>query len=166
MVEHLDDYVDMFICETMGARVEAEAAANAARRSGKPVWVAFTLQGGTGRHLLDGTTFEAAVKAAPAEAYLLNCSTPEQISAALPLLVKAAKGVPVGAYANAFHEMPVGWSGRAGDLLPGPRDDMDAQRHVDVVRDWIEMGATIVGGCCEIGPSHIAAMTRALRPTT
>ena len=28
---------------------------------------------------------------------------------------------------------------------------------------WVEMGATIVGGCCEVGPAHIRHLAERLR---
>jgi homocysteine S-methyltransferase len=27
---------------------------------------------------------------------------------------------------------------------------------------WVDAGATIVGGCCEVGPAHIAELARRL----
>ncbi|CAN5603047.1 hypothetical protein BH23CHL5_BH23CHL5_28550 [soil metagenome] len=39
----LAPHVDLFLCETMSSAVEALAAASAASRTGKPVWVSFTL---------------------------------------------------------------------------------------------------------------------------
>jgi homocysteine S-methyltransferase len=27
---------------------------------------------------------------------------------------------------------------------------------------WVDQGATIVGGCCEVGPAHIAELARRL----
>jgi homocysteine S-methyltransferase len=30
---------------------------------------------------------------------------------------------------------------------------------------WVAAGASIVGGCCETGPDHIAALARALAET-
>jgi len=91
MVDHLAGFVDHFLCETMGACFEARAASDAARTAGKPVWVSFTLQGGDGAHLLDGTPFAEACSSIDADAFLLNCSSPEQIFDALPLL-RAATG--------------------------------------------------------------------------
>jgi len=161
MVDHLADFVDHFLCETMGACFEARAASDAARTSGKPVWVAFTLQGGHGAHLLDGTPFAEACSSIDADAFLLNCSSPEQIFDALPLL-RAATGQPVGAYANAFHGMPAGWRGREGSPLPDARTDLGADPYTQVLMQWIDMGADIVGGCCEIGPEHIARVRLAL----
>jgi S-methylmethionine-dependent homocysteine/selenocysteine methylase len=157
MVDQLADSADLFLCETMGACFEARAAADAARSSGLPVWVSFTLQGAPGPHLLDGTPFTEAVATVDADAFLLNCCPPEQITEALPLL-RDATDRPIGAYANAFHEMPVGWKGRDGHALPDGRTDMGAERYAEAARTWIDMGAGIVGGCCEIGPEHIARM--------
>ncbi|MDP6976679.1 MAG: homocysteine S-methyltransferase family protein, partial [Acidimicrobiales bacterium] len=102
MVGQLADHVDLFLCETMGALHEARAATDAARTAGLPVWVAYTMQGGDGLHLLDGTSFTEAADRVEADAHLLNCSPPEQVTAALPLLRDATDG-PIGAYANAFH---------------------------------------------------------------
>jgi S-methylmethionine-dependent homocysteine/selenocysteine methylase len=31
------------------------------------------------------------------------------------------------------------------------------------VQNWVGKGATIVGGCCGIGPEHIAALRGALK---
>jgi len=28
---------------------------------------------------------------------------------------------------------------------------------------WVNQGATIVGGCCEVGPAHITEVARRLR---
>ncbi len=159
MVDQLADSADLFLCETMGACFEARAAADAARESGLPVWVAFTLQGATGPHLLDGTPFDEAVDSIDADAFLLNCCPPEQTSEALPYL-RAATDLPIGAYANAFHGMPVGWKGRDGHALPEGRTDMGAQRYAEAARGWVAMGADIVGGCCEIGPAHIARLVQ------
>ena len=161
MVDQLEPFVDLFLCETMGALHEARAATEAARATGKEVWTSFTLQGGTGLHLLDGTDFDEACETVAADMFLLNCSPPEQITEALPVL-RAATDRPIGVYANAFHGMPVGWRGRDGSPLPEARTDMGADPYTAVVLTWVDMGAAVVGGCCEIGPEHIARIRRAL----
>lgn len=35
------------------------------------------------------------------------------------------------------------------------RRDLDHKVYADHAMGWIEQGATIVGGCCEVGPTHI-----------
>jgi len=161
MVEQLTEFVDVFLCETMGALREARAATDAARASGREVWTSFTLQGGTGPHLLDETPFTQACGEVAADVFLLNCCPPEQITESLPLL-REATDRPVGVYANAFHDMPTGWRGRDGSPLPEARTDMGAGPYTEAVLTWVEMGADIVGGCCEIGPEHIACIRQAL----
>ena len=40
------------------------------------------------------------------------------------------------------------------------RSDLTPARYAEIAEGWIEAGATIVGGCCEIGPAHIAELSR------
>ena len=73
---------------------------------------------------------------------------------------------PVGVYANGFREMPLGWRGREGDPLPPARTDMGTDRYAQIVLEWVDAGADIVGGCCEIGPDHIARIRQVLPEAT
>lgn len=168
MAETMAPHVDLFICETMTTLDEARAASDAAASVGLPVWVAWTLQGhgrsgpvGQADTLLDGTPFAEAVDTVKADAYLLNCTPPEIIEEALPFLVTATDK-PVGAYANAFADIPEGWSMQLGDGLPSARDDFGAEAFAAHIGRLVDLGARIVGGCCEIGPAQIAAAHEAL----
>jgi homocysteine S-methyltransferase len=40
---------------------------------------------------------------------------------------------------------------------------MGPEIYADHVMRWVGQGATIVGGCCETGPAHIAEIARRLR---
>ena len=42
------------------------------------------------------------------------------------------------------------------------RADLSPTKYADYVDQWISLGATIVGGCCEISPSHIQEIKRRL----
>ena len=42
------------------------------------------------------------------------------------------------------------------------RKDLGPSEYADFVLRWADDGATILGGCCEIGPAHIAKMRTAL----
>ena len=157
--EILAPYVDFFICETMSSAAEGRAAASAATATGKPVWVAWTLVD-DGRPLLRSgeTIAEAALALAGLDVsgWLANCCAPESISAAMPELEAIGRGV-IGGYANGFRGIPDGWAASASGIAAlGSRDDLgpgDYARHVET---WIDRGARVVGGCCEIGPAHIA----------
>jgi S-methylmethionine-dependent homocysteine/selenocysteine methylase len=38
------------------------------------------------------------------------------------------------------------------------RHDLDPDAYADFALGWVEAGLDIVGGCCEVGPPHIAAL--------
>jgi S-methylmethionine-dependent homocysteine/selenocysteine methylase len=123
------------------------------------VWLSWSVLDDDTARLRSGESVAEAVATArelDVEAILLNCSVPEAIDAALPEL--AATGVPFGAYANGFHQI-------VEQFLPGStvddleaRPDLDPDTYLTIVGRWIDAGATIVGGCCEIGPAHIRAI--------
>jgi S-methylmethionine-dependent homocysteine/selenocysteine methylase/GNAT superfamily N-acetyltransferase len=150
--------VDLMLCETMASAEEAHAAATAAAESGRPVWVSWTLADDGAPRLRSGETLAvaaAALEGIPVAARLVNCSRPEAVTAALPQLV--ALGGTVGAYANAFTAVDALHHGGTVDVLSA-RDDLGPGAYADAALGWVEAGATIVGGCCEVGPAHIAAL--------
>ncbi len=156
-------YVDVFLCETMGSAEEALAAATGAATTGKPVWVAWTLRDDDRGVLRSGETLAAANAALDdldVAVRLLNCSTPEAITAALPALLAA--GPRVGAYANGFTQIDAAFTqGATVEHLHG-RSDLGHGEYADVAMGWLDSGARVVGGCCEIGPAHIAEIARRL----
>jgi len=42
------------------------------------------------------------------------------------------------------------------------RHDLDPASYAKFAMHWVEQGANIVGGCCEVGPEHIAAIAERL----
>lgn len=157
-------HVDLFIAETMAAKTEAVAATRAAAATGLPIWTALTVDDDDGTRLRSGepvAEVAEAVVEAGASALLLNCSRPEAITAGLTHL--AGFGVPFGAYANGFTGVvPLG-PNQPVDVLKA-RLDLEPAAYADHVDTWIASGATVVGGCCEVGPAHIAEIARRLQP--
>mmetsp|Transcript_12345 Transcript_12345/g.37173 ORF Transcript_12345/g.37173 Transcript_12345/m.37173 type:complete len:151 (+) Transcript_12345:2976-3428(+) len=111
-------------------------------------------------------------------AVLLNCSAPQAISAALPQLRAAVPaGVRVGAYGNGFRSTTSEWLARQGGGAssftvpklhrdPGDYDDggmITSEAYVRYAREWVAAGASIVGGCCGIGPAHMKAVREAFQ---
>ena len=160
-------FVDVLLCETMSKASEARMAATAAAEAGKPVWVAWTLDedlapDGAAR-LRSGETIDQAIAALDGlavEALLFDCCPPEAITAGLPAL--AGHGRAFGGYANAFTPIPQGFVlGETVDMLD-QRTDLGPEAYAEHVMGWVASGASIVGGCCEIGPEHIAEIARRL----
>jgi S-methylmethionine-dependent homocysteine/selenocysteine methylase len=158
LVELQSPASDLFICETMSSITEARAACAAAVESGKPVWVAFTVSDDHPQQLRSGESLEDALLALESfdtQATLLNCSQPEAISACWPLLrIKKQK---IGAYANGFISINSLYPGDTVEELE-TRQDMSPEQYAEHAMSWARNGASIIGGCCEIGPAHIKAL--------
>ena len=167
IVEAGKDHVDLFVCETMSTSEEARAAATAACESGKPVWVSWTLsesltEDGSAR-LRSGETIADAIAALDGldiQGLLVNCSTPEVTTAAMPEL--ARDGRPFGAYANAFSaDLSQYGPGETVEVIAN-RTDLNPEAYATHVQQWVDAGASIVGGCCQTDPTHIAEIKRQL----
>lgn len=155
--------VDLLIVETAASIDMAQSALAGAMQAGKPVWLAFTLNDTDGTLLRSGELLSDALKVAgDADAILVNCAAPEALDTAMPIL--AATGKPFGGYANAFEQITQDFlkDSPTVDALSGRRD-MGPDVYARHVMGWVAQGATIVGGCCEVGPAHIAAIAQALR---
>ena len=166
--EILAPHVDVFLCETMSHINEAIAAARAARSTGKPVIVSFTLHEQNPGKLRSGQSLEDAINGlgeVDLEGHGANCTLPERISDAMPILAKSNLKY-VGGYANAFTHVPEDWLLDGEKITDGPlelRDDLSPEIYSKFVGQWINQGATLVGGCCGTLPSHIAAIATSLR---
>lgn len=143
-------------------RWAARAATVAAAESHLPVWTAFTVDDGDGTRLRSGESLAAAARDvvdAGAERVLVNCSVPEALTAAMSELARL--GVPFGGYANGFTAVAELQPGGTVDVLEA-RNDLDPNAYAEHALGWIEPGARMVGGCCEVGPAHIAALAQRL----
>ncbi|WGW04005.1 homocysteine S-methyltransferase family protein [Tropicibacter oceani] len=157
-------HVDLFIIETVASLDHARAALMAVLGHGKPVWLSITLDDTDGTRLRSGEAVAdiLPIAAEGAAALLANCSAPEAMPAALEIF--ATGDLPFGAYANAFTMITSDFLKDAPtvDALSA-RQDLGPQAYAEHALAWIDMGATIVGGCCETGPAHIAELARRLR---
>lgn len=162
LVEQQSAGVDLFIIETMSLIREAKAATRAAVASKLPVWVAFTVDDTDGTRLRSGEKLLAAAKEVlelGAECLLVNCSSPEGVTRAMRELTQLE--VPFGGYANGFTSVAPLKPGGTVDQLAA-RTDLNPKAYADYAKQWIEQGASIIGGCCEVGPLHIAELKQQL----
>ncbi|MEO1397549.1 MAG: homocysteine S-methyltransferase family protein, partial [Pseudomonadota bacterium] len=149
------DQVAYFVCETLSSIKEVKAAVQAAAESGLPVLCGMSAMDEDGTRLRSGEPVaEAALAAreAGASAVGINCSWPEAIAQAIPAM--KASGLPFGGWANAFTKADDLNLGGTVDVLSA-RTDLDPAAYAAHVLAWVDAGATIVGGCCEVGPDHI-----------
>ena len=160
-----EPYVDVILCEAMASVEQARGAVMGARAGSKPVWLAVTVDDDNGTRLRSG---EPVVDVLPLlkefklEALLVNCSTPEAIDQAIPLLADQSR--PLGAYANGFVKINEDFlaDGATVEVLE-KRSNLGPAAYADFVEGWIRQGTTIVGGCCEVGPAHIRELAQRLK---
>ena len=150
--------VDAFLLETMSNIAEASAGAKALRDEDVMGAVAFTISDSDATVLRSGESLEEAIQAvmpfAP-DVILINCSIPEIVTEGLKTVAKS--GVRFGGYANGFTSVEALVPGSTVDRL-SQRKDLGPEEYLEFVKTWIDLGAEVIGGCCEIGPSHIAAI--------
>ena len=169
LIEGLAPHVDLWLAETQSSRAEVEAIRTALGDDPRPLWLSFTLAeqfDGRLAKLRSGEGVAVAVTAAwmlDAQAILFNCSPPEVMDAAAAEAAALLEGgtVQLGIYANAFVPDKTGRSG-ANQKVSELRDDTDPESYLVHARRWTTSGASIIGGCCGIGPEHVARLASEL----
>jgi S-methylmethionine-dependent homocysteine/selenocysteine methylase len=174
LVDALAPSVDLWLAETLSASVEAELVAAMIAATGgaalKPMWLSFTLEDmiapGQAPRLRSGESVVDVVKTCArikAQAVLFNCSQPEVMGPAVTIAAQTlralggpANEMKIGVYANAF--VPLRVTTAANAELSNLRVDVTPAVYLDWARDWVSRGASIVGGCCGIGPEHIVEL--------
>lgn len=161
--EVLAPHVDLLLCETMSSADEGRAAAAAATSTGKPVWVCWTLHEDRSGRLRSEEDISEAFRVLadwPTAGVLANCCAPESITRAMPQLKQTGLRY-IGGYANTFQPIPREWdlSGdKKTDGSLGLRGDLDPDSYAAHANDWLNAGATVIGGCCGTRPAHIVRL--------
>jgi S-methylmethionine-dependent homocysteine/selenocysteine methylase len=168
LVHALEPYVDLWLSETVSSEAEMVLMAEVLAGTKQPWWLSYTLADQAtrlpGARLRSGEPVGAAVTHAArrgARAVLFNCCQPEVISEAiiaakhsLDAAPRAGEAVRVGAYANAFESQTATASANAE--LHELRADLGPAEYLSWAQQWLAEGADIIGGCCGVGPEHIA----------
>lgn len=166
LIAGLSPRADIWLTETLSALAEARAVVAALAGDARPLWLSFTLDDDpkwpaslrSGEPVCDAARL---ARDCGAQAVLFNCSQPEVMEAAIASAKGAAPRLAVGVYANAFPPQPK--DAQANETLSELRADLDPAGYAGWARKWQAAGASIIGGCCGIGPEHIAALA-GLRP--
>ena len=144
---------DVLAVETIPCLAEVEAVLEElSRLDGIPAWLSLTCAGGRTRRGEDpAQAFAMAADVDAVVAVGVNCTAPDEVAELVPVAA-AASGKPVLVYPNSG----VGWDARTrsrtgASALTGGQ-----------VADWLDAGASAVGGCCRVGPADIAAGAGAL----
>ncbi|OJG00141.1 homocysteine S-methyltransferase family protein [Pararhizobium antarcticum] len=174
LVAGLSPYVDVWLGETLSLIAEGEAVRLAVARTGKPLWISFTLTDAPAEttvglpRLRSGETVEQAATwavSAGLQGLLFNCSRPEVMADAVRVAANIfgehKAQIAIGVYANAFE--PLQEEGAANEALHATREDLTGDVYCDFAASWVEAGASLIGGCCGVGTAHIHRLANRLR---
>ena len=133
--------------------------------TGIPVWLSFRrcrsgVCGVYGEHWggPEGDSFGRAARRFEqmgVSALLINCIPPDHVAGMISWM-RDFTDLPLGVYPNLGYLSTAGWRTEAG---------VDGAEYARMALAWREEGAQIVGGCCGVGPEHLAAAREALAGT-
>ncbi|MGB3211367.1 MAG: homocysteine S-methyltransferase family protein [Desulforhopalus sp.] len=148
--------VDILLGETLSQAKEARIITKIAQKTDIPLWISFTVNE-TG-NLRSGESLRDVAKELichGVEALLVNCSTMQNIHSSIDIFQKLGQEFTFqyGAYGNRYSEIRKDYklvlksTAINEEILPA--------QYTDAVKSWTLKGASIVGGCCGIGPEYI-----------
>lgn len=151
------DLIALEMCEQTAFSV---AAINAALEIGLPVWIGISAQTYKGSRSLSVFSYED-----------LDFESLVQVIARYPAMMMNIMHTPVPDVDKAMAVVKRYWNGPVGIYPESGYFTMPNWQFVDVIepdelaktaQTWIDNGARMVGGCCGLGPGHIAALRNAL----
>ena len=147
---------DLLAFETVPSRIEALALARLLDgTTGPPAWMSFSCR--DGRCISDGTSLREVVAEIESCERLVavgvNCTAPRHVSSLLRSVGGSTTKLLV-AYPNSGERYDVeGKAWRPGDHGVEPEE---------ACREWLDLGARLIGGCCRTSPTTIRSIRRRL----
>ena len=160
--------IDFFYLDVMCSGLECEIALKVIESYNLPVLV--------GIHLKDNGQLPSSEKVIDiVKKYknnkwlgiIMACISPAAYELVINDLQKL--DIPYGFKLNAFKKIPEGYTvaskdqwGNAGNPITvlGKNSDLNESKFYEYAKKFMKNGATILGGCCEIKPSHIKEIAR------
>ena len=164
----LKNGIDFFYLDVMSSGLECEIALKAIEAYNIPVLVGIHLK--DDGKLPSGETINDIVTKYKNNNWLgiiAACVSPQAYKLIINDLQKVE--MPYGFKLNAFKKIPDGYTvaskdqwGNAGNpnTVLGVNSDLNESNFYECVKKFKENGATILGGCCEIRPSHIKEIAK------
>ena len=160
--------IDFFYLDVMSSGLECEIALKVIESYNLPVLV--------GTHLKDSGQLPSGEKVIDiVKKYknnkwlgiIMACVSPGAYELVINDLQKL--DIPYGFKLNAFKKIPEGYTvaskdqwGNAGNPITvlGKNTDLNESKFYEYAKKFMKNGATILGGCCEIKPSHIKEIVK------
>ena len=152
------DEVDVIICETMASIYEGTIAASTAKHFSNKVWLSWTTRGNKLNRLPSTELLDLAISEGlklDVDCQLVNCVHADTASLAIEKLKKEKS---FGIYANSSIYKKNNLEGFISDSDEWHYHNHQPIDHVeykDFVIEWINNGASVIGGCCRTTTDHI-----------
>jgi homocysteine S-methyltransferase len=147
---------DLLACETIPCSIEAEALVRLLPEFDVPAWISFSCKDERrvchGEKLADCLALAGACD--PVVALGINC-TPPRLVAGLLASVSGATSKPLVVYPNRGES----WDAKARCWI-GEGSPFDWSQ---AARQWFDLGARLIGGCCRTTPDDIRQMAQTLK---
>jgi homocysteine S-methyltransferase len=141
---------DLLAVETIPCLAEVEAVLAELDGTGVPAWLSLSAAGGrtrAGEPLEEA--FAMAADVAEVLAVGVNCTTPADAGAAVPLAGAHGPAVVYPNSGQSWNAVTRSWEGASAFAA-------------DEVTGWVAAGARLVGGCCRVGTDDVAALRATL----
>ena len=160
--------IDFFYLDVMSSGLECEIALKVIESYNLPVLVGIHLK--DSGQLPSGEKVIDIVKKYKNNKWLgiiMACISPGAYELVINDLQKL--DIPYGFKLNAFKKIPEGYTvaskdqwGNAGNPITvlGKNTDLNESKFYEYAKKFMKNGATILGGCCEIKPSHIKEIAK------
>jgi len=164
----LKNGIDFFYLDVMSSGLECEIALKTIESFNMSVLVGIHIR--DNGQLPSGETIKDVVKKYKNNNWLgiiTACVSPKAYELVNNDLQKLE--IPYGFKLNAFKKIPEGYTvaskdqwGNAGNptTVLGVNTDLNESKFYEYVKKFMENGATILGGCCEIRPSHMKEISK------
>lgn len=143
---------DILACETIPSFQEAKVLSSILKNINKEAWVTFSCK--DNKHTCDGTPIEKCAELFSNHptvfAIGVNCTAPEHISGLIQAIKTKSGTKKIVVYPNSgavYNAESKTWSGFS-----------EKSSFEMMVKEWMDLGADIIGGCCGVGPEQIKAM--------
>lgn len=149
---------DVLACETIPSLQEAGVLAELLTEARTPAWISFTCRDDNA--LSDGTPVAAVASIFKDHPNVLaigiNCTPPQFATALIEYIATAAPDKAIVVYPNSGEHYVASDNSWTGSATSGKF----------AVAEWLAAGATLIGGCCRVGPDQIAAMATSIAKAT
>ena len=150
-----DERIDIFLLETMNNILETKTCLDVVEKYKLPIWVSFNLLDSD--HIQSGELLKDAIKMVnkfSVDCILLNCNPLNRTFGALETLARHCSG-KWGIYPN----LGVGEPSPDGII----KDYHSDAEFIDLTKNAVKLGATVVGGCCGSNPKHIELLKNLIK---